>query len=254
MSEIAGEIAPASPVAALSGPSFAAEVARGLPTAVIDRQPRPRPRPRLRGGARHRAASGPIRRTTRSAPRSAARSRTCWRSPAASSRGAGLGDNARAALITRGLAEMVRLGVAKGADGRHLPRPVGPRRSGADLHRRRNRATMRSGAALGRGASLAEALVRARARSSKGWRRPPRSTRLAARLGVEMPIAAAVDGVLHRGMAIDMMIERPAEPALSQRVSACGRDSRVAPSGRAFPGRAKPISCRGEHRHRLGSR
>ena len=32
--------------------------------------------------------------------------------------------------------------------------------------------------------------------------------RLSARLGIEMPITAAVDGVLHRGMAIDLMVER----------------------------------------------
>ena len=53
-----------------------------------DRQPRPGARRRLCRGARQRRVSGPIRRPTRSGSRSAARSRTCWRSPAASSRAA----------------------------------------------------------------------------------------------------------------------------------------------------------------------
>ena len=50
--------------------------------------------------------------------------------------GMGLGLNARAALITRGLAEMTRLGVALGAERRDLHGPVGPRRPGAHRDRR----------------------------------------------------------------------------------------------------------------------
>ena len=62
------------------------------------------------------------------------------------------------------------------------------------------------GLALGRGASLGEALAGRRSvvegvASCRGGRA------LARRLAVEMPIVAAVDAVLHRGMAIDMMIE-----------------------------------------------
>ena len=50
--------------------------------------------------------------------------------------GAGLGENARAALITRGLAELARLAVALGGRRGDGDGPVGPRRSAADLHRR----------------------------------------------------------------------------------------------------------------------
>ena len=121
--------------------------------------------------------------------------------------GRGLGDNARAALITRGLAEMVRLGLAKGGRGGNLPRAVRPRRPGADLHRRRSRATTRWGWRLGRGASLGAGARRTAARSSRGSRPPRRSRDWRARLGVEMPITEAVDAVLHRGMAIDVMID-----------------------------------------------
>ena len=81
-----------------------------------------------------RCASMPT--TTSSASRSAARSRTCWRSPPACADGLGLGLNARAALITRGLAEMTRFGLALGARSRDLHGPVGARRPGADGHRR----------------------------------------------------------------------------------------------------------------------
>ena len=54
--------------------------------------------------------------------------------------GAGLGDSARAALMTRGYAEMTRLALALGRAGRNAGGPVGVWRSGADLHLRRSRA------------------------------------------------------------------------------------------------------------------
>ncbi len=62
------------------------------------------------------------------------------------------------------------------------------------------------GLALGRGASLGEALAGRRS-VVEGVASSAAIALLARRLGVEMPIVAAVDAVLHRGMAIDMMIE-----------------------------------------------
>ena len=80
---------------------------------------RPAATPALSRGRRRRAAGGAACASTprpiRSASRSAARSRTCWRSPPASPTAWRSALNARAALITRGLAEMTRLGVALGA-------------------------------------------------------------------------------------------------------------------------------------------
>ena len=62
------------------------------------------------------------------------------------------------------------------------------------------------GAALGRGLSREEVLAGRRA-VVEGVASAAAVARLAERLGVEMPITAAVDGVLHRGIAIDMMID-----------------------------------------------
>ena len=107
--------------------------------------------------------------------------------------GMDLGLNARAALVTRGLAEMTRLGVALGRRGRDLHGPVGARRPGADRDRRRCRATARVGLRL--------APARPAAGAHPARARPCGRRRAAARrwccdapsaLGVEMPITAAV--------------------------------------------------------------
>ena len=119
--------------------------------------------------------------------------------------GRGLGDNARAALITRGLAEMVRLGAAKGAEAKTFSglSGLGDAVLTCTAPQSRNYAL---GLALGRGASLGEALAGRRS-VVEGVASSAAIALLARRLGVEMPIVAAVDAVLHRGMAIDMMIE-----------------------------------------------
>jgi glycerol-3-phosphate dehydrogenase (NAD(P)+) len=204
MSEIAGEIVPEAPVAILSGPSFAAEVARGLPTAVTIAS---------RGATLARAFVAALG-TARFRPYSS-------RDPIGAEiggavknvlaiacgiiEGRGLGDNARAALITRGLAEMIRLGLAKGAEAETFRglSGLGDLVLTCTAGQSRNYAL---GLALGRGASLAQALAGQRS-VVEGIATAAAVARLAARLGIELPITAAVDGVLHRGMAIDMMID-----------------------------------------------
>jgi glycerol-3-phosphate dehydrogenase (NAD(P)+) len=204
MSELAGEIVPASPVAVLSGPSFAAEVARGLPTAVaiashdaalarafIGALGTARFRPYLSPDPVGVEIGGAVKNVLALA--------------CGIIEGRGLGDNARAALITRGLAEMIRLGLAKGAAAETCRGLSGL----GDLvltctgGQSRN---LRLGVALGRGASLATALADGRS-VVEGVATAAAVVRLAARLGTEMPISAAVDGVLHRNVAIDDMID-----------------------------------------------
>ena len=63
------------------------------------------------------------------------------------------------------------------------------------------------GMALGRGASLAEALAARQRSVVEGVATAAAVARLADRLEIEMPIVSAVNAVLHCGMAIDMMIE-----------------------------------------------
>ena len=206
MSQIGVELLPGSPLAVLSGPSFAAEVARGLPTAVTvaaaTRQVAglfaaalgsPRFRPYLSPDPIGAEIGGAVKNVLAIA---------CGIVD-----GRGLGDNARAALITRGLAEMVRLGARHGRASGDLSRAFGAWRPGADLQLR----------AIAQLCSGPGAWARGRAR--RGRRRRARSViegvataaavaALAARLGIEMPISAAVDAVLHRGVPIGATIER----------------------------------------------
>ncbi len=204
MSEIAAKLAPSSPLAVLSGPSFAGEVARGLPTAVVIAS-----RDMAVAGAwvavlgtryfRPYSSDDPIGVEIGGAVKNVL-AIACG-----IVEGHGLGDNARAALITRGLAEMVRLGAAKGAEARTFRglSGLGDAVLTCTAPQSRNYAL---GLALGRGASLGEALAGRRS-VVEGVASSAAIASLARRLGVEMPIGAAVDAVLHRGMAIDMMIE-----------------------------------------------
>jgi glycerol-3-phosphate dehydrogenase (NAD(P)+) len=204
MSEIAAEICPASPQAVLSGPSFAAEVVGGLPTAVTIAGRDPRTVQAFMtalGSARFRpySSSDPIGIEVGGAVKNVL-AIACG-----IVEGRGLGDNARAALITRGLAEMVRLGLAKGAQPETFRglSGLGDLVLTCTATQSRNYAF---GLRLGRGASLAAAMAERRG-VIEGVATAAAVTRLAARLGAEMPICEAVHAVLHRGMAIDALIE-----------------------------------------------
>jgi glycerol-3-phosphate dehydrogenase (NAD(P)+) len=100
---------------------------------------------------------------------------------------------------------MVRLGAAKGAAAETFRglSGLGDVVLTCTAPQSRNYAL---GLALGLGATLPEALAGRRS-VVEGVASSGAVAALAKRLGVEMPIAAAVDAVLHRGMAIDMMID-----------------------------------------------
>jgi glycerol-3-phosphate dehydrogenase (NAD(P)+) len=204
MSEMAAEVAPAAPAAVLSGPSFAAEVAGDKPAAVVIAsrdEALAREFMAALGTARFRPylSHDPIGAEIGGAAKNVV-AIACGIID-----GRGLGDNARAALITRGLAEIARLGVAKGADPdtfRGLS-GMGDVVLTCAATQSRNHTL---GAALGRGMSLAEALAGSRA-VVEGVATAAALNALAGLLGVEMPITQAVDGVLHKGLAIDAMIE-----------------------------------------------
>jgi glycerol-3-phosphate dehydrogenase (NAD(P)+) len=201
MSELAAEILPQSPVAVLSGPSIAAEVARGLPTAVTIASQEPaiahafvaalgnsRFRPYLSQDPVGVELGGAVKNVIAIA--------------GGIVEGRGLGNNAHAALIPRGLAEMTRLGIAKGARAETFAGLSGL--GDLVLTGTRNHAL---GVALGRGESLDDALAARQRSVMEGVATAAAVARLATRLGIEMPITAAVDAVLHRGLGIDAMID-----------------------------------------------
>ena len=204
MTEVAAELCPGNPVAVLSGPSFAAEVARGLPTAItvasrdarvarlfVEALGSTRFRPYLSEDPIGAEIGGAVKNVLAIA---------CGILD-----GLCLGDNARAALITRGLAEMTRLGIAKGARAETFAGLSGL----GDLVLTCGGAQSRNhalGVSLGRGQSLGDALAGRRA-VVEGVASAASVAALAKGLAVEMPIVAAVDAVLHHGMAIAEMIE-----------------------------------------------
>jgi glycerol-3-phosphate dehydrogenase (NAD(P)+) len=123
--EIAAQVLPAAPVGVLSGPSFALEVARGQPTALVAASVDPRVGQRAveafhGDGLRVYTSTDPVGVEVGGAVKNVLAIATGiadgMDGPEAAEPGAtGLGLNARAALITRGLAEMTRLGLALGA-------------------------------------------------------------------------------------------------------------------------------------------
>jgi glycerol-3-phosphate dehydrogenase (NAD(P)+) len=112
--------------------------------------------------------------------------------------GMGFGDNTRATLITRGLAETARLGVALGADPMTFAGLAGlgdlVATCSSPLSRNRT-----FGERLGRGATLAEAQAAART-TAEGVKSCRSVLDLAGRAGVEVPITEGVVGVCHLGI------------------------------------------------------
>ncbi len=205
MSQIGLEMLPESPFAVLSGPSFAAEVARDLPTAVTIASTDAALAGRFAaalGSSRFRPylSTDPIGVEIGGAVKNVL-AIACGVVV-----GRPLGDNARAALITRGLAEMVRLGTALGGQAETFRglSGLGDLVLSCTAAQSRNHAL---GLALARGQTLTGALA-GRRTVVEGVATATAIAELAARHRVEMPICATIDAVLHHGAAIDESTDR----------------------------------------------
>ena len=191
--EIQAEVAPGLRCAVLSGPSFAQEVARGLPTALVAASPHADVR-----GALVDAFHGGSLRVYASADMAGVEVGGAVKNVLAIAAGLcdglGLGLNARAALITRGLAEMTRLGVALGARADTFMGLSGlgdlVLTATGDLSRNR-----RVGLLLAEGRSPAQA-VASLGHVAEGVYCARSVAQRAEALGIEMPITAAVVGLL----------------------------------------------------------
>jgi glycerol-3-phosphate dehydrogenase (NAD(P)+) len=111
--------------------------------------------------------------------------------------GMGLGDNAKAALVTRGLAETTRLGLAMGADAHTFAGLAGMGDLVATCASPLSR-NLTFGANLGRGMTLEETVAVTR-QTAEGVKSCRSVLDLAERHGVDMPITETVVGVVHRG-------------------------------------------------------
>ena len=185
--EIVAEACPRATVAVLTGPSFAADIARGLPTALTLACADAAAGVRLQE-----ALAGPALRLYRSTDVIGAQLGGALKNVVAIGAGivigAGLGESARAALVTRGHAEMLRLALALGARAETLAglSGLGDLVLTATSERSRN---FTHGLALGAGRPPRAGVT------VEGVATAGAAAALARRLGVEMPVAEAVAGI-----------------------------------------------------------
>jgi glycerol-3-phosphate dehydrogenase (NAD(P)+) len=210
MSDVAAEAAPDSEIAVLSGPTFAHEVAAGLPTAVtLACEGGPKQWERL-APALARPTFRPYYTDDVIGAEIGGAVKNVLAIACGVVDGLGLGQNARAALITRGFAEMARFGAVYGASFDAIAGLCGL----GDLVLTCSSTSSRNfslGRALGQGMSAAEALADKRT-VAEGAHTAPVLAGLAREKGVDMPITLAVADLLTGTPAaavVDALLARP---------------------------------------------
>lgn len=204
VSEVAAEVRPDAPIAVLSGPTFAAEVARGLPTAVTlacadpdtgaaiaARLARPNFRPYASTDVIGAEIGGAVKNVLAIA--------------CGVVEGKGLGSNARSALIARGFAEMTRFGLARGARAETL---VGLSGLG-DLVLTCSSTQSRNfslGKGLGQGQTAKE-LLEGLPTVAEGAFTAPVLQEAARAVGVDMPVVDAVCALLAGQVSADQVVD-----------------------------------------------
>lgn len=201
---------PSRRIAVLSGPSFAAEAARGEPTAVVLAA-----QDAALASQLQEEISGPSFRLYTNddvlGVELAGAMKNVMAIAAGACQGLGLGSNPLAALITRGLAEMTRLAAALGARPETLSGLAGlgdlVLTCTGTLSRNRH-----VGVELGKGCKLTEILAEMHM-VAEGVATAAPLLALAHEHGIEMPITEQVDAILHRGQspkdAIREIMDRP---------------------------------------------
>jgi len=204
LSEVAAELLPGAVRAVVSGPSFAGEVARGLPTALTVAADTPDAAEQVGSWLR----CDHVRVYTNddlAGVQLGGAIKNVMAVAAGISDGLGFGANARAALITRGLAEMNRLGVALGGKPETFMGLTGV----GDLvltctdDQSRNR---RAGIGLGRGKPLDE-VRKEIGQEVEGVNTVHELYAMAQRLGVDMPITEQVYRVVYEGLPAARAVE-----------------------------------------------
>ena len=203
MTEVIAETLPGHPVGVLSGPTFASEVATGLPIALtlastddatgadlIEALGTPQIRPYLTNDVIGAEIGGAVKNILAIA--------------CGITEGRKFGNSARAAIITRGLAEMTRLCVAKGGRSETMMGLSGL----GDLTLTCTSTQSRNyslGVELGEGKTLEEILASRRS-VAEGVFSAAAVAALARQIGVEMPIVEAVDAIVNKGETVDTKI------------------------------------------------
>lgn len=215
MSEVVAEVLGADPrrVAVVSGPNLAREIAQRQPTATVVAATDPRTAEQV---ARACSASyfRPYTNTDVVGVELGGAVKNVIALAVGVAEGMGYGDNTKATLITRGLAETTRLGIALGADPATLAGLAGMgdlvATCASPLSRNRT-----FGTALGRGGTVAEAVAVTRY-TAEGVKSCGPLLDLARAHDVEMPITEAVVAVVHGGLPLSelwtRLLGRPRKP------------------------------------------
>lgn len=203
MSEVVTATLPQHPLAILTGPTFAAEVGKNLPTAITLAC-----KDQALGQNLATAIGSKTLRPYISDDVIGAQIGGAVKNVLAIAcgivEGRGFGDNARAAIITRGLAELARLGVACGGRAETFMGLSGLGDLVLTCAGQLSR-NMTLGFALGQGRSLAEIMAE-RQSVAEGVFTAAAAVQLAAKHKVDVPITAAVDAILNRGASLDETI------------------------------------------------
>ena len=215
MTEVIAEVLPGHPAGALTGPNLAGEIGADLPAASVLALADQEVATRLQGAFSTESfrvytnddvigceVAGALKNVVAIA--------------AGMADGMALGDNARAALVTRGLAELTRLAVALGGDARTCAGLAGLGDLVATCSSARSR-NHQLGVELGRGRGLAAAVADLR-RVAEGVNSAPVVCELGADLGVEVPVAeqtlAVCRGERSAADALAALMQRPPRPEL----------------------------------------
>jgi glycerol-3-phosphate dehydrogenase (NAD(P)+) len=210
MSQVVASVAD-NPFAVISGPSFAQEVAAGMPTAVVAASNSPQ----IAQIIQRDFTSSALRvYTNEDVPgvELGGSLKNVIALAAGVANGLNLGHNSSAALITRGIAEMTRLAIACGGRRQTLAglSGVGDLILTCTGSLSRNRAV---GIELGRGRQLPDIIAGLNGKVAEGVRSTHAALGLAARYAVEMPITEQMDAILHHNKspkeAIRELMSRP---------------------------------------------
>jgi glycerol-3-phosphate dehydrogenase (NAD(P)+) len=211
MTEVIADLLPRSPAGVLTGPNLAKEILAGFPAASVVAVPE-----RDLCADLQRLFSTDVFRVYTNPDvigcEVAGALKNVMAIASGMADGMGFGDNTRAALITRGLAELTRLGVALGGEPLTFSGLAGMGDLVATCISRQSRNRF-VGEELGKGRTIEE-IVAAMNMVAEGVKTSKAVVELAARAGIEMPIAEQVVAVLYEGKRAADII-----PALMQRQS-----------------------------------
>ena len=199
MCGILRECVPTAPIAALSGPTFALEVARGIPTAIVCASENSATRHDVQQ-LFHQPAFRVYRSDDLLGVELGGALKNIIAIAAGVCDGLGFGDNSKAALITRGIAEMRRLGTACGAQPETFAGLSGIGDLTVTCFSRQSR-NRELGERVGRGETIAQ-ITAGGGKLAEGYPTARSAKRLAEQLGVETPIIDEVYAMLYEGKDI----------------------------------------------------